>query len=368
MDRKIDFDVPNISNVEKEYILKALDSRFVSTIGPHLNEFEEKFTRYLKCKKSAATQSGTAALHISLYELGIGPGDEVIVPVTTFIASINPLLYVGAKPVFVDVDEETWNMLPDQIEQAITAKTKAIIPVHLYGNPCDMNAIMKIAKKHNLFVIEDATESLGAHIDGRFTGTFGDMGCFSFSGNKTITSGDGGMVVGNNHKQMEHIKYLINQAKDATGGYFHSEVGFKYGMSNLEAALGLAQFSRLQEFLDKKKEFSEIYKEELSDVAGVKFQKLYDKAVSSWWLTCITVDRANLQLTDIQEALMKKGIPTKRFFVPIVEFPPYKNHQKEGAFDNAYKIYHRGLCLPSTTVNSLDDARYIGRTIKELLT
>lgn len=366
MERKINFDVPNISNVEKEYMIKALDSRYVSTIGAFLDEFEVKMQQYLKCGKAVATQSGTAALHISLHELGLGPGDEVIVPVTTFIASINPLIYVGAKPVFVDVDADTWNICPEKIERAVSKKTKAILPVHLYGNPCDMTKIMAIARKHNLFVIEDATESLGANINGQFTGTFGDMGCFSFSGNKTITSGDGGMVVGNDQKKMEHIKYLVNQAKDATGGYFHSEVGFKYGMSNLEAALGLAQFSRLQEFLSIKRDICQIYQEELKEVKGIKFQKLYDKAVSSWWLTCVLIDR-EFQITDLQEALMKKGIPTKRFFVPIVEFPPYKDHQQHGPFPNAYKIYKQGLCLPSTTVNSMDDTRFIGKSIRELL-
>jgi len=200
---------------------------------------------------------------MALYEVGIGPGDEVIVPVLTFVATVNPIKYVGATPVFVDVDIHTWNIDPAKIEENITKKTKAIIPVHLYGNPCNMDEITKIAYKHNLYVIEDATESLGAKHKGVHTGTLGDLGCFSFNGNKVITTGGGGMVIGNNEKHLAHIKFLVNQARDESKGYYYPEIGFNYRMTNLEAAVGLAQFKRLNDFLVKKRTFNMIYRDEL---------------------------------------------------------------------------------------------------------
>lgn len=189
---KVYLDDPNLGNLEKKYLTKAIDTNFVSIVGPFVPKFEEKFARYIGAKKAVSTQSGTAALHIALYELGIGEGDEVIVPALTFIATINPILYVGATPVIVDVSPKTWNIEAEEIEKVITKKTKALIPVHLYGNPCNLDEIIEIAKEHNLFVIEDATESLGASYKGRQTGTFGDFGCFSFNGNKLITTGGRG--------------------------------------------------------------------------------------------------------------------------------------------------------------------------------
>ena len=250
-------DDPNIGDLEKEYMARALESGFVSTVGPFVPEFEEGFAEYIQSAGGVSTQSGTAALHMALHELGIGEGDEVIVPVLTFVATVNPVLYVGATPVFVDVDRETWNVDPAEIKKSISERTKAIIPVHLYGNPCDMEAIMRIAKRHGLYVIEDATESLGATYHGKYMGTFGDFGCFSFNGNKIITTGGGGMIVGDDAEGLAHIRYLINQAKDASREDYHEEVGFNYRMTNIEAALGMAQLQRLDNFLGKKGYFGQ---------------------------------------------------------------------------------------------------------------
>ena len=315
-------------------------------------------------KKAVAVQSGTAAIHIALYKLGIGPGDEVIVPALTFVATINPVVYVGAKPVFVDVDLETWNIDPEKIEEVITERTKAIIPVHLYGNPCNMDEIMSIARKYNLYVIEDATESLGAKYKGRFTGTFGNLGCFSFNGNKLITTGGGGMVVGEDEKRLEHIKFLVNQARDSSRGYYHPEVGFNYRMTNIEAALGLAQMERLKEFLEKKRSFNKIYQEELSK-AGVIFQKELDGAESSWWLTCVMIEK-KVDIGALQKELLKEGIQTRRIFTPIVEFPMYRDEQRE-RYKNSYEIYERGLCLPSSCLNSEEDVYFVCKKLREIL-
>ncbi|MEW5768587.1 MAG: LegC family aminotransferase [bacterium] len=361
---EIFLDAPSLGEKEKEYLLQAVDTGYVSTFGPFVPRFEEKFAQYVGAKKAVSTQSGTAAIHIALYELGIGKGDEVIVPALTFIATVNPVLYVGARPVIVDVEPETWNIDPEEIRRYITQKTRAIIPVHLYGNPCKMKAIMEIATENNLYVIEDATESLGAVYGNKQTGTFGDLGCFSFNGNKTITTGGGGMVVGNNVERLEHIKFLVNQARDEAGGYYHPEIGFNYRMTNIEAALGLAQMDKLDSFLLTKREFNDIYKEELKGVEAIRFQEEYEEAESSWWLSCVTLE--GVDISALQGKLKEKGIPTRRIFMPLVEFPPYKQY-KQAAYQNSYHIYDKGLCLPSSTLNSKNDIYYVCKTIEELV-
>lgn len=366
MCKQIYLDAPNVGTLEKKYLNAAINKGFVSTFGPYVLKFEQKFARYLGTGQVVSTQSGTAALHIVLYELEIGQGDEVIVPALTFIATVNPVKYVGAKPVFVDVDLDTWNISSKEVEKKITKKTKAIIPVHFYGNPCNMDEINKIAKRHNLFVIEDATESLGAKYRGRFTGTFGDLGCFSFNGNKIITTGGGGMITGNDEKRLKHLKFLVNQARDESNGCYHPEVGFNYRMTNIEASLGLAQMQRLNEFVDKKRRFHQIYKEELNDIKFIRFQEEYKGADSSRWLSCIIFDKDNINIGSLQKRLKDKGISTRRIFMPVVEFPPYKEYKRK-EFKNSYYIYEHGLCLPSSTVNSEGDIRYVCKVLKGLI-
>lgn len=361
---KAHFDAPNLGNLEKNFLVKAINIGYVSTIGPFVPEFEETFAKYIGTKNAISLQSGTAALHAALYELGIGKDDEVIVPVLTFIATINPILYVGAKPVIVDVDPETWNIDPEEIKKVITEKTKAIIPVHLYGNPCDMDSIIKIAKESNLYVIEDATESLGAAYKGKQTGTFGNMGCFSFNGNKLITTGGGGMVVTNDKAKAEHIKFLVNQARDDSNGYHHPEMGFNYRMTNIEAALGLAQLKKVNKFLEKKRKFRRIYQEVLGDLPYVKFQKQYDGTKGSWWLTCIKIEK-DIDIDSLIQKLKKKGIQTRRIFVPACEMPYLTEYSEPCSI--AYKIYERGICLPSSSLNTVNTLKEAGSIIREIL-
>jgi len=361
---RVYLDAPNLGVLEKESLCEAIDSTFVSTVGPFVPEFEEKFAKYIGVRKAISVQSGTAALHIALYELGIGKGDEVIVPALTFIATINPILYVEAKPVIVDVDLETWNIDPEEIKKTVTKNTKAIIPVHLYGNPCNMDAIMKIAEEYNLYVIEDATESLGATYKGKQTGSFGDFGCFSFNGNKLITTGGGGMVVTGDEKRAEHIKFLVNQARDNSRGYYHPEMGFNYRMTNIEAALGLAQLKRINEFLNKKRKFRQIYQEILGDLPYIKFQKGYDRIEGSWWLSCIKIEK-NVNINSLMEKLKEKGIQTRRVFVPACEMPYLKEYSTESP--SAYEIYRKGICLPSSTLNSADTIKKVAKILKEVL-
>lgn len=362
---KIELDSPNLGELEKKYLCECVDSSFVSTIGPFVTKFEEEFARYLEVPRAVSVQSGTSALHIALIELGITSEDEVILPALTFVASANPIRYVGATPVFVDVDPVTWNISPGKIEKAITKKTKAIMPVHLYGNPCDMDSIMNIAKKHDLLVIEDATESLGATYTGRCTGTIGDIGCYSFNGNKVITTGGGGMVVAKDAQRAEHIKFLVNQARDVSKGFYHTEVGYNMRMTNLEASLGLAQMKRLNTFLEKKRSFNNIYREILADIPFIKFQEEDVQGKSAWWLSSITIEHPQKNIPAIQEELKSKGIPSRRLFVPINKFPPYSDAKNE-FLSVCEHLYLYGLNLPSSTVNSEKTIQYVAEEIKKI--
>ncbi len=361
----VQLDAPNVGSLEKKYLGRAIDDGYVSTVGPLVHEFENAFARFLGAARAVSTQSGTAALHIALHELGIGPGDEVIVPPLTFIATVNPVMQTGAAPVFADVDPATWGLDPSAVENRVTRKTRAIIPVHLFGNPCDMAGIMRVAKKHRLAVIEDATESLGASYDGKSTGLFGAFGCYSFNGNKVITTGGGGMVVGGNPKRLEHIRFLINQARDVSKGFYHPEVGFNYRMTNIEAALGMAQIERLSGFLRLKKCFTAIYREELSGIDGISFQETYQGAESSLWLTALTI-QGHGPIPELQERLKRKGIPTRRVFPPVTGFPPYRRFAR-GSFPVSQDIYEHGLCLPSSTLNTERTIRRVARVIKDIL-
>lgn len=364
--KSIYLDAPSVGAAEKKYLNMAVDSGYVSSIGRFVTDFEKIFARYLGVKKAAATQSGTSALHMALHESGIGKGDEVIVPALTFIASANPVIYVGAKPVFADIDARTWNIDPEEIERLITKRTKALIPVHLYGNPCDMDRIIKIAQKHGLKVIEDATESLGAIYHGKHTGTLGDFGCFSFNGNKTITTGGGGMIVSRNTKRIDHIKFLVNQAKDKINSLYHPEIGFNYRMTNIEAALGIAQFEKINKFLDKKKAINSIYRKVLGGIDSICFQQEYGGSRSSYWFSCISFTKS-IDVAHLQKKLKKCGIPVRRIFMPITQFPPYKKYQDDHN-RQAYSVYGSGLCLPSSVLNSTADIYYVAKTIKGLLT
>ena len=361
----LELDAPNVGELEKRYLAETIDSGFVSTFGPYVTEFERRFAEYLKVEKAVSTQSGTAALHVALHEMGISKGDEVIVPAVTFVATANSVMYAGAIPVFADVDGETWNISPDEIAALITPRTKAVIPVHLYGNPCAMDRIMEIAEERGIFVVEDAAQSLGATFGGRHTGTFGHMGCFSFNGNKTITTGGGGMVTSRDRDRVEHIKFLVNQAREDRGGYFHPEIGFNYRMTNLEASMGLAQMERLGELLEKKRKIHAAYRKELEGRGGISFQKEYGSSKSSWWFTCVLFGE-DADIPGLQAALKDEGIPTRRAFIPIAEFPPYKDCRK-GSLGNSYCVYERGLCLPSSTLNSLEEIHYVCDRIKELI-
>jgi perosamine synthetase len=363
--KKIELDAPCVGNVEKGYLQRAIDSGFVSSVGPFIGEFEQKIAAYAGAKGAVALQSGTSALFLSLYELGIGPGDEVIVPSLSFVATINPVIQLGATPVIVDVSLDTWNIDPGRIKQAITPKTKAIIVVHLYGNPCPMAEIVSIARDHDVRVIEDATESLGAKYQQRHTGAIGDMGCLSFNGNKLVTTGGGGMVIGNNLKQLAHIRSLANQAKDDSTPGLHGEMGFNFRMTNIEAALGLAQFEQMEAFLVKKRKFHSIYRQMLEGEPGLFFPQAVEGAQQSFWLSVCRFD-AKQDMEKLVARLKARGVPTRRVFLPLNRMP-YLVQYSAGDCSGASQLYEHGLCLPSSVVNHEDNITEAAHVIKEVL-
>lgn len=364
MSRVIELDAPNVGALEKRFISKAIDDGNVSAFGPIVGMFEGRFGSYVGSRHAVSTQSGTASLHIILKEMGIGAGDEVIVPALTFIASANPVTYVGATPVFADVDANTWNIDPESLTGRISSRTRAVIPVHLYGNPSYMDAINRIASRRGIRVIEDATESLGAFYGNKHTGTIGDYGFFSFNGNKVVTTGGGGMVCGRSGKSLEHIRALANQGRGRNPADNFSEIGYNYRMTNLEAALGMAQLKRLGEFLAKKKLINRIYRDELGGLPGVSFQKEYPGAASSWWFTAVLFDRVG-DVEKIQRGLSLRGIPSRRIFKPLTALPPYK--KPRALYPNSFDIYERGICLPSSTLNTEADIRKVCMEIKRIL-
>lgn len=348
---KILLDAPNIGKLEKEYVLRALESGYVSSAGPLVGEFEERFAAYVGAKYAVATASGTAALHLALRLLGLGPGDEVIVPALTFIATINPVVYVGATPVVVDVDPQTWNIDPEEVEKAVTSRTRAIIPVHLYGNPADMDRLTGIARRYGLFVVEDAAEAVGATYKGRHVGTFGDIGIFSFNGNKIITTGGGGMLVTNNSVLAERARLLVNQGRASSSfEYEHIEIGYNYRLTNIQAALGLAQLERLEEFLTRKRKFAALYREVLGKEGGITWQEELPGAESSWWLFAVQVNPNRFWLD--RDALIPKmqeaGIQVRPVFLPLSRQPAYRSYRFKTC-SVAEKLHAQGLCLPSAT-------------------
>jgi len=354
---KIPLDWPNIGHLEQEYVLKALDSGYVSSAGPLVTEFEKRFAAYLGIKHAVAVVNGTAALHLALKVLGIGSGDEVIVPALTFVATVNPVIYVGAKPVVVDVDPYTWNIDPEAVEKSITERTKAVIPVHLYGNPARMDSIMELAHKYGLYVIEDATEALGSTYKGKMVGTFGHIGVFSFNGNKIITTGSGGMLVTEDLELARKARILAHQGREpGEVEYEHREIGFNYRLTNLQAALGLAQLERLPEFLAAKRRNAMVYQQKLQSVNGISWQKEVSGAESNWWLFSILINKDIYGKSKevIMNSLRNKGIQLRPLFKPI----PLQRCYEQYSFSRcpvAEDLYTKGFNLPSTTFLTQDD-------------
>jgi perosamine synthetase len=360
---------PEIGEEELKNVVEAVKSGWVSSKGRFIEEFETLFAKYVGVKHGIATSNGTAALHLALVALNIGEEDEVIVPDLTFAATINAVLYVGAKPVMVDINPDYWCIDPDKLESAITPNTKAVILVHLYGHPCNMDAIMEIASKHDLYVIEDAAEAHGAECKGEKVGSFGHISCFSFYGNKVITTGEGGMCLTNDKELAEKIRILRDHGMSPTKRYWHDVVGFNYRMTNLQAALGLAQLGKIERFIERKREIAKIYADELSSIEGIILHPEMPWAKCTYWFYSILIDDRKVKMTrdELAGKLEENGVETRKFFYPLHEMPIYRKYANF-TYPISSKISKQGLNLPSSVKLSGEDVKYIARKIREIVT
>ena len=352
---------PSLGEEELRNIMEAVKSGWISSKGIFVDEFEEKFAGYLGTKYGIATSNGTAALHLALKALEIREGDEVIVPTLTFIAVANAITYCNAKPVFIDSHPEYWCIDPEKIEMAITPRTKAIIAVHLYGHPCNMEAIMDIAKNHGLHIVEDCAEAHGAEYKGRKVGSFGEISCFSFYGNKIITTGEGGMCLTNNEELAEKIKILRDHGMNPNKRYWHDVIGFNYRMTNLQASIGVAQLNKLDVFVKKKRQIAHWYSEELKNLQKKGLIKLHPEmpwAKCVYWMYSILVGDEGRD--DLMKKLEERGIETRPFFYPMHVMPPYKTKKR---YPVSECLSRKGINLPSGLDLTKEDVRFIAEIL-----
>lgn len=358
--------IPQIEGNEWKYVKECIDTNWVSSVGSYVNLFEERFAEYVKSKHAVVTMNGTAAIHLALAALGIGEGDEVIIPSMTFISPVNCIKYVGATPVFVDICRDTFVMDAEKVEELITPRTKAILPVHIYGNAVDMDKIMEIAEKHNLYVVEDATEGLGTTYKGKMLGTIGHMGCYSFNGNKLITTGAGGMLVTNDDRYAEHAKFLSTQTKVVTEnkGFYHPEVGYNFRMPNLLAAFGVAQLECAAKYVGIKKENAKHYNNHLKDVKGISLPVEREGTDHSQWLYSVIVeDDYGMTRDELIIKLKENGIEARPFFLAVHEMPPYKDCAY-GDMKVTTELVQKGINLPSSVSLTEDDVETICNVIR----
>lgn len=386
MDKFIPLSIPNFEGNEKKYVNDALDQGWVSTGGAYITKLEQEMAKFLHIENVAACQSGTSALHMSLVEAGVKPGDVVLVPPLTFIAAVNPVKYQFATPVFIDCDD---SFCLDQVklrsfceeecewngETLIYkgATVKALVVVHVFGNMADMESIMDTAEKYNLKVIEDATEALGTKYTegkyaGKYAGTIGDYGCYSFNGNKIITTGGGGAVTSRNPAAVDHIRFLSTQAKTDPHYYIHDEIGYNYRMTNLQAALGVAQMEELPEFIRRKQRNFDLYKAEFEGFKYGKLMPFRDGTNSNKWFYSIEIDREHIKATmrEIITTLEKDKIQTRAIWGLINEQKPYEGEETY-KLEKAPYYAERILNIPSSTQITEEEIKYVADKVKQLL-
>ena len=386
MKKRIPLSIPNFEGNEKKYVDDALEQGWVSTGGAYITELEHNLADFLHVKNVAACQSGTSAIHLSLIEAGVAPGDVVLVPPLTFIAAVNPVKYLQAKPVFIDCDS-SFCMDPNKLESFCEKEcsfkeghlyykskaVRALVIVHVFGNLADMERILLLTKKYNIKVVEDATEALGSmytegEYQGMFAGTIGDFGCFSFNGNKIITTGGGGAVTAKDPKVVDHIRYLSTQAKDDVHYYIHHEIGYNYRMTNLQAALGVAQMEELPEFIKRKQQNYEVYKDLLEGFALGKLLPFREGTISNKWFYSFEIDRDKVKasMREIITALQEKGIETRAIWGLINEQRPYLEEDCY-CLEKASYYANRILNLPCSTSITREEISYVVKSLKELL-
>ena len=363
---------PSLIGKEWKYVKDCLKTNWISSSGKYIDLLEQKFAKFCNAEHGIACSNGTTAIHLALETIGIGPGDEVIIPDFTMIATANAVIYSGARPVLVDSEKKTWNMDVTKIEEKITKKTKAIMVVHTYGHPVDMDPVLEIAKKHKLYVIEDAAEAHGAEYKGKRIGSLSDIACFSFYANKIITTGEGGMIVTNNEKLAQRAKLLRNHAF-IKPRFLHKELGFNYRLTNIQAAIGLAQVENASKLVSMRRRNARLYTKYLKNIQGITTPVEEPWAKNVYWMYGILVDSKKFGMTapELREKLLEKGIDTRAFFIPMHSQPLFK--KKDPRFPNTNGKYpvatylgKNGFYLPSSSTLKKSQIKYIAKTIASL--
>ena len=358
---------PHMGGNELKYIENVFDSNYIAPLGEYVNRFEQSIKEYTKSQNALALNSGTSALHLALRVLGIGKDDDVLASTFTFIGSINAIIYQGANPVFIDSDSSSWNLSPILLEEYLknsSKKPKALILTHLYGMSADIQTIVNICKKYNIYLIEDAAESLGATYNGKHTGTFGDFGVYSFNGNKILTTSGGGMLVSSNQEWIEKAKFYSTQAKEPYLHYEHIEYGYNYRMSNVLAAIGVGQMEVIEDRVAKKREIFDWYRDELGGIEEISFMPELDNSRGNRWLSAIVFDKSDIN--NIIKSLEQNNCESRPLWKPMHLQPLFKD-AKNLVDGISEKLYNQGLCLPSGTIMSQDDVRLIGDIIKKVV-
>ncbi len=359
---------PVFAGNEKRYVLDCLDTTWISSNGKYIDEFEKQFANYIGVKHAISVCNGTVALHVALLALGVKPGDEVIVPTLTYIATANSVSYCGAKPVFVDSEMNCWNIDPLRIEEKITPRTKGIIVVHLFGHPVDMEPIEDIAARYGLFILEDAAEAHGAEYKGRKVGSLGIAATFSFYGNKIITSGEGGMIVTNDDQLASMMRQIKGQGQDFHHRYWFPIIGYNYRMTNIQAAIGLAQLEKIDWHIERRRQVAHWYQERLDELEGVKYQPELPWAKNVYWMNCLVLaEHHRIDRDSLIRELANRGIETRPFFYSMHALPPYRSMEALPHFPVADYLSKMGLNLPSSAKLTETEVDLIVSNLKELI-
>ncbi len=363
MDIKYPVYKPSLRGNELRYVTECIESTWISSKGKFTEIFEKRFAGYINADYATSVCNGTVALHLALLVLDIKQGDEVIVPTFTYVASVNAVMYVGATPVFVDSLPNTWQMDPADVERKITKKTKAILAPHIYGHPCEMETLLEICRRNNLLLVEDCAEAIGSKYNNKHLGTFGDIAAFSFFGNKTITTGEGGMLTSNSKALIDRAKKLKNQGLSDIE-YWHDTVGYNYRMTNICAALGVAQLERIDEIIAAKLRIASVYKKAFENTEII-FHGQAGNVLNSYWMCSVLIPAAE-QRNDLRAFLRLSGIETRPLFPPVHSMPMYANYTKDN-FPVAADISSRGINLPSYPDLSDDEVNFIAKQVVKFI-
>ena len=364
--KQILLSTPHIGEEELEFVKEAFNTNWIAPVGPHINAFETEFCQIVRSKYGTAVSSGTAALHLALRLVGVEPGDEVFCSTLTFIASASPIIYLGAKPVFIDSDRVSWNMNPHLLRKALAKRAqinklpKAVILVHLYGQTADLDPIVELCNEYNIPLIEDAAEALGATYKGKSPGSFGKIGIFSFNGNKIITTSGGGMLVSDDQELIDKARFLATQAREPAAHYQHSEIGYNYRLSNILAGIGRGQLRVLQERVAARRRNFQIYQQGLAHLPGIDFMPEANYGTHTRWLTCFTIDPnlASVDQETIRLHLATQNIESRPVWKPLHLQPVFADCEVIGG-EVAEDLFYKGLCLPSGSNLAVTDLKQV---------